>query len=572
MGTMLEMNLLGPPIVRVSDERPAFTIAKGWALLYYVAITNVTHSREHLAQLLWPETNTEQALKNLRNLLTQMRPDFGAHLTITRATVSFNRHAVHWIDCAELIAAVKANKTSVDFIELSQATALYRGEFLQGFHLRDAAEYELWLTEQREAMKRRVVTGLDRLCNFSIKRGGDQMGITLANRLVALEPYREASHRLLMNLLALADERSAALAQFETARNLLWDAFGAEPSRSTVALYNQIRFDTTSVPDSPTPLEPFLAPDMSRTPLQTQIGHALRSVSYLYIQANGWPMARTYIDQCFEIAKQTQDTVLQASAQRLLGLTAWLEGDVYSAIQSTEMALMLCNDNDEKYGIIACTNNLSQFYAGCGALERSAELLEVLDDLSTLHGRVFTSWFSAINASHRGDHDASIGHARDALSQLAQHGEFFVKDHVINWLGHGLVGLGKLDAAEAAYNEGRTRFSEHSRVAQMLDSVAGLARIYLMRGALPVASAHVSTIMDAIDADPEHALDGSDDRIRVYVTCYKVLKATSDKRAAPLLSKAQTFLRAMADRIPDKTLRTGYLKNVPSHANLQTLS
>src|ERR1044072_3862438 len=56
-----------------------------------------------------------------------------------------------------------------------------------------------------------------------------------------LEPWREESHRQAMSLLSRTGQRSAALAQYETARQVLAEEMGLEPARETTALYERIR-------------------------------------------------------------------------------------------------------------------------------------------------------------------------------------------------------------------------------------------------------------------------------------------------------------------------------------------
>ena len=73
------------------------------------------------------------------------------------------------------------------------------------------------------------------------QRADYERALRHAWRQVELEPWREAAHRQVMRLLALSDQRVAALAQFETCRRLLADELGVEPEAETAALYEQIR-------------------------------------------------------------------------------------------------------------------------------------------------------------------------------------------------------------------------------------------------------------------------------------------------------------------------------------------
>jgi len=65
--------------------------------------------------------------------------------------------------------------------------------------------------------------------------------IAAAERLVALDPLREQSHRTLMQALVRAGERSQALAQFKRLEDVLMSDLGVAPSSQSTALAREIR-------------------------------------------------------------------------------------------------------------------------------------------------------------------------------------------------------------------------------------------------------------------------------------------------------------------------------------------
>jgi hypothetical protein len=71
---------------------------------------------------------------------------------------------------------------------------------------------------------------------------------------VALDPWREETHRQLMRLYVLNGERSAALSQYESCRRLLQQELAVEPGAETTTLYEQIRDATDLAPLSTTQL------------------------------------------------------------------------------------------------------------------------------------------------------------------------------------------------------------------------------------------------------------------------------------------------------------------------------
>ncbi len=66
-------------------------------------------------------------------------------------------------------------------------------------------------------------------------------GIVAARRILELEPWHEEAHRALMWFFAAANQRSAALAQFETCRHVLAEELGVDPDATTMALADDIQ-------------------------------------------------------------------------------------------------------------------------------------------------------------------------------------------------------------------------------------------------------------------------------------------------------------------------------------------
>ena len=77
------------------------------------------------------------------------------------------------------------------------------------------------------------------------------------------------------------------------------------------------------------------------------------------------------------------------------------------------------------------------------------------------------------------------------------------------------------------------------------------------------AQTHVDEILGFLQ---DNTLDGTDEPIRVYLTCYRVLHANQDPRAQVLLTTAHSLLQQQAAKIEDETLRRSFLENVPAHS------
>ncbi|MBX3013996.1 MAG: tetratricopeptide repeat protein [Caldilineaceae bacterium] len=234
----LDLALLGRPQIVLQGQPLELTSHKAQALLYYLAMSGQSHSRQTLAGLLWTDLDEAAARRNLRVELLKVRADLDAFLRADRDTIAFERTTDHQLDVARFEAHLKSGEAT--FEQLREAVALYRGEFLEDFHVRDAPFFEEWVTNERERLWQMVRRASLQLVNHYIQRRNYTDGIACANLLLKSEPWSEEAHQQIMRLLALSGQRSAALAQYELCSKALYDEFGVPPSDETNALYDQI--------------------------------------------------------------------------------------------------------------------------------------------------------------------------------------------------------------------------------------------------------------------------------------------------------------------------------------------
>jgi len=242
MADVLTLRLLGKPQVSLGGAPvTGFISAKAQALLFHLAASGRPHTRESLAGLFWGDMPDAQAGKNLRNALSNLRMLVGPYLLITRDEVSFNRQSSYWLDVEVFLSALSTDAAQKDLGTLHNAVELYQGDFLEGFYVGEAMPFEEWMLGRRSLLKGLMLQSLHMLVVRHLDREEHAAGIDYANRLLALEPWREETHRHLMMLLARSRQRSAALAQYDRCRQALADELGVEPMPETIALYNRLK-------------------------------------------------------------------------------------------------------------------------------------------------------------------------------------------------------------------------------------------------------------------------------------------------------------------------------------------
>lgn len=236
----LQLNLLGKPQATQGGEPlTGFISAKAEALLYYLAATGRVHARELLADLFWGEMPEASAKKNLTKALSNLRRLIGPDLLINHHSAGFRPDRLPWLDVR--LFQETAEATEPEFESLRRSIALYQGDFLAGFSVKDAPVFEEWVLAEQQRLHSLLLQMLEILTTQLADHGDYTSALDYARRLLNLDPYRESAHRQMMLLLARTGQRNAALAQYESCRTILVGELGAEPMPETQALYNRLK-------------------------------------------------------------------------------------------------------------------------------------------------------------------------------------------------------------------------------------------------------------------------------------------------------------------------------------------
>jgi len=224
---------------------------KARALVAYLALRGERgQSREKLAELLWGNSAEEQARANLRQALTSIRRalngDGAAFLVADGDQISLSKSEID-LDVARFERLVAEATPDA----LKQAAALYKGDLLDGFSLKEDS-FEVWARAERERLRLLASDALTKLIAHCDEVGDTERCVETAARLLTLDPLREAAHRILMRAYAAQGRQASALKQFETCRDILRSELGVEPEPETVALYRDIRQQRAAAPEGET--------------------------------------------------------------------------------------------------------------------------------------------------------------------------------------------------------------------------------------------------------------------------------------------------------------------------------
>lgn len=226
---MVEVRVLGTLQVAVGGATVALPAdARARELLGWLAVNPGAHPRSALAGRLRPDVAEESARKSLRDAVYKLRtalgPDGGAALVARRDDIGLEGVQV---DLHEFRRLRRAG-------DLPGALAAAQGELLPGI---DAD----WAMRARDEHDADVVDCAAQLAADAEAAGDLAAALSWTRRRIELEPLGEGAHRDLVRLLALTDDRPAALRAAAALSERLRRELGVPPSATTRALVEDIK-------------------------------------------------------------------------------------------------------------------------------------------------------------------------------------------------------------------------------------------------------------------------------------------------------------------------------------------
>ncbi|WP_027161579.1 BTAD domain-containing putative transcriptional regulator [Mesorhizobium sp. WSM1293] len=225
-GFRIENETAGP--LRLTGKR-------GPAIIGYLArCPGMAATRERLADLLWGDSDAEHSRNSLRQALSVLRQDLareGVDLIHSSGELIALRPELVQVDVEKFETGLSARSAQ----ELAKALANYTGPFLDGLYLGSNA-FDDWITSERDRLLGRALESFEKLARLV----DPDAGLILADRILTMEPTREESYRLKMELLLACGQRDRAIRTYEACRSMLKKEFGVEAGPETRALWQSL--------------------------------------------------------------------------------------------------------------------------------------------------------------------------------------------------------------------------------------------------------------------------------------------------------------------------------------------
>lgn len=226
----ISVNYLGIPEVLADGKVISFPFKKAEMIFYYIVLEKKV-SREKLVELFWPEADELAAKKNLRNAVYVIKKLLGNELFISakRHVIQLNTSIIVEIDLEAFVDKVD-----------EEAILYYRGEFLEGIHIKDADSVENWLFQKRQEYHEMYLSKLNQLTKISLDAKAYQQAESYGKKLVSQDLLNEESYRLLMAVFLQQKKINQSIAVYEELKLVLERELSVSPDDETKELFDQI--------------------------------------------------------------------------------------------------------------------------------------------------------------------------------------------------------------------------------------------------------------------------------------------------------------------------------------------
>lgn len=224
----IDCKLFGCPEITEDGKEVYIPTGKLSAFLYYILLKKVV-SRDEIAGLFWSASNEENAKISLRNALHKIRKMFKENIILSpnKSILMLNETVDFYIDVKEFEENPMEN------------LSLYTGDFLKGFYVKDAVEFECWTSELSSFYKEIFIRSSEKKIK-EIFSGDDTKEVEiLINKLLSIDNFNDVAYIHLMKLYKIKNRYDKIINEYYNLYRLMNEELGIDPPREIELLYNE---------------------------------------------------------------------------------------------------------------------------------------------------------------------------------------------------------------------------------------------------------------------------------------------------------------------------------------------
>ena len=301
-------------------------------------------------------------------------------------------------------------------------------------------------------------------------------------------------------------------------------------------------------------------------------GRALSVLGMVAMEQNKHDVAHDYLMEAVLIAREVRNTDLEGKALNNLAMSAgYLQGDFALARDYFEQAYAIMHERGDRTAEGVGMTNLGYTAGMLGDFAAARAYHEQALSISREVGNLYQEAYTLINLSAvtglQNDVRASVEYAQRALELSRKTADRSGEAWALLYFGHASQLMKEYDPARQAYNSSILIRTELGQPNMATEPIAGLIETALALDDAAAAMQGVETILTHLASGG--TLEGTEEPLRIYYSCYLALKKNKDPRSSDMLGKAIELLDSQVSKLRDEKSRQMFVKNVPWRLAIQ---
>lgn len=220
MSQQLAVSMLGNPSILLDGSPLVFPYRQAEAILYYLFL-NKAGNKYTLADLIWEDKCTEEKTNsNLRNAFYIIRKNLGKDFLVKESG-----------DIIKINPALSLTIDTDCFLKNGDDLSLYRGDFLEGFYLKNNISFNEWVTNNRQVFKAHYLKKLHCAISHHFDSGNYELCESLCQKQMLINEFDETAYKYLMQIYLSRKEYTQALHIYNRLESLLEQELFETPAK-----------------------------------------------------------------------------------------------------------------------------------------------------------------------------------------------------------------------------------------------------------------------------------------------------------------------------------------------------
>lgn len=247
---MPDLRILGPLELHTTEGRPLRSLhaqPKRLALLAYMAIARGSACRrDTVLALLWPNLDDARARAALRGAVYHLRQVLGD------AAIVSGPHDELAVEPAEIRCDAADFMNAIAEARPELAMSYYRGDLLEGFHIRGTPGFDEWRERERSRLRTLAATAAWTVAEQHARGGNGEDAARWGSRALELAHDDEVLLQRYLRLLETLGDRVRAVLEYEAFARRIRRDYDIAPTVETRRIVETIRLHITlEAPGSP---------------------------------------------------------------------------------------------------------------------------------------------------------------------------------------------------------------------------------------------------------------------------------------------------------------------------------